>query len=220
VNGDVGDLYDYAALRTLEVSTMFVPRIERPLLVFGSSQSLDVLSDAASEKVGLRRRKGGGGLVLLQPEDVWVDWWIPANDEHWSKDVRESSVRAGVLWHDVLTPRVSLPVTVHRGSLEGERAHRVVCFAGKGPGEVFVAGRKAVGVTQWRVREGSFLSTVLLAHHTRDVLSYLRDVPAGLDEALDTFEFSELATPDTEAMIEDLRQASGARVVLRPAIAA
>ena len=218
MNGDIGDLYDYAAIRAIEVSTMFVPHIERALLVLGSSQSLDVLEGEVSEKVTLRRRKGGGGLVLLHPGDLWIDWWIPSNDEHWSKDVHVSSIRAGTLWRDVVASRVSLPVTVHEGSLAGELAHRMVCFAGKGPGEVFVGGRKAVGVTQWRVREGVFLSTVLATHHLREVLSYLREVPKGLNEALDGYEFSNLTTTDTEAMIEELRRASGARVVVRPSL--
>lgn len=218
MNGNVADLYDYATLRTLDVSTMFVPRIARSLLVLGSSQSIDVLDRAATQNVALRRRKGGGGLVLLGPDDLWVDWWIPANDEREISDVRADSLRVGALWRDVLSSRVALPVTVHQGSLEGELEHRVVCFAGKGPGEVFVAGRKAVGVTQWRVREGSFLSTVLLAQHTSDVLSYLREVPEGLDDALDPFLTSELAPFDAEAMVEELGRASGAQVVLHPAL--
>ena len=57
-----------------------------------------------------------------------------------------------------------------------------MCFAGRGPGEVFVDERKAVGVTQWRVREGVFVSTVLHAGPTTDVLRYPREVPDGLDE--------------------------------------
>jgi lipoate-protein ligase A len=218
VNGGVGDLYDYVALRATEVSTMFVPRIERALLVLGSSQSLDVLDGEVSEKVTLRRRKGGGGLVLLHPNDIWVDWWIPANDEQWSKDVHVSSIRAGMLWRDVVASRVSLPVTVHEGSLEGELAHRMVCFAGKGPGEVFVEGRKAVGVTQWRVREGVFLSTVLATHDSREVLSYLREVPKGLHEALNGYEFSNPTPIDTDAIIDELRRSSGARTVLHPTL--
>jgi lipoate-protein ligase A len=216
VIGEVKELYDYAELRTLEVATMFVPRIERPLLVLGSRQSTDLLDDAATREVVLRRRRGGGGLVLLRPGDVWVDWWVPANDESWSHDVHASSLRAGRIWRDVVAARVTAPVSVHEGSLEGEVAHRVVCFAGKGPGEVFVGGRKAVGVTQWRVREGVFLSTVLPAHNSRETLAYVRDVPAGLDDAFDHDGFGDLASHDTETMLEELHHASGAGEILRP----
>jgi hypothetical protein len=35
----------------------------------------------------------------------------------------------------------------------------LVCFAGRGPGEVFQSGRKLVGLTQWRSREGALFSS-------------------------------------------------------------
>jgi len=34
-----------------------------------------------------------------------------------------------------------------------------------------------VGVTQWRVRDGVFLSTVMPAYSSQDVLGYLNEVP-------------------------------------------
>ena len=38
----------------------------------------------------------------------------------------------------------------------------LVCFAGLGPGEVMVAGRKAVGLSQRRSREGARFQSALL----------------------------------------------------------
>ena len=35
----------------------------------------------------------------------------------------------------------------------------VVCFAGRGPGEVFVGRRKVVGLSQWRARQGALFSS-------------------------------------------------------------
>jgi hypothetical protein len=35
----------------------------------------------------------------------------------------------------------------------------LVCFAGRGPGEVFVGDRKLVGLSQWRSREGALFSS-------------------------------------------------------------
>ncbi len=144
MKGEVEELYDYDALRALPEATMFVVRPSAPTVVLGGSQSLEVLSPVGPTS-GLRRRRGGGGLVLLQPEDVWIDWWIPSSDERWSADVHVMSRRVGGWWGD---------------------------------------DRKVVGVTQWRVREGVFVSTVLHAHSSAPLLRMLRDVPEGLGEAL------------------------------------
>jgi hypothetical protein len=95
-------------------------------------------------------------------------------------------------------------VKVHSGALAGSDAHRVACFAGRGPGEVFVSDRKAVGLTQWRVREGIFISTVLPAGATTDVLGYLEDVPDGLATALDHHTLSSLSIGDREGLVDEL----------------
>jgi lipoate---protein ligase len=184
VNSDVDELYDYGALRALTSPTMLVVRTAAPTLVLGGSQSLDVLDEGRRRDVALRRRRGGGGVVLLQPDDVWIDWWIPAHDERWSPDVHVMSERVGEWWRDALASRLDRTVHVHRGAMSGEHDWRVACFAGRGPGEVFVDDRKAVGVTQWRVREGVFVSTVLPAHPSRLLLDVLAKVPEGLDTAM------------------------------------
>jgi lipoate-protein ligase A len=201
-------LYDYDAVRSESEATMYVVRPDRATLVLGSAQSIDLLDAERSNEVALRRRRGGGGLVLLRPDDLWIDWWIPADDERWRGDVHASSRMAGQWWADVLTPLVRGEVTVHDGPLEGDPAFRLVCFAGRGPGEVFVDEVKAVGVTQWRVREGTFLSTVMHAHGSRDVLRYLKDVPAGLEEALNHEVLSSLSDASPVTLTEALRRTS------------
>jgi lipoate-protein ligase A len=209
VNDRLTELYDYDELRTEEDATMFVVRPERTMLVLGSTQSTELLNPAALGEVPVRRRRGGGGLVLLRPDDLWIDWWIPAADSRWRNDVHATSRMVGEWWADVLRGLVEGVVTVHDGPLEGDPAYRLVCFAGRGPGEVFVDAKKAVGVTQWRVREGSFVSTVMHAHASDDVVHFLHDVPDGLDRALDHQVLSSLIDVSTERVVAALRRASG-----------
>ena len=203
------ELYDYDSLRRDREATMHVVRPTRPTLVLGSAQSSEILDAQRLGEVPLRRRRGGGGLVFLRPDDLWIDWWIPADDPRWRADVHASSTLAGQWWADALRTFVRGEITVHEGPLEGDVAYRLVCFAGRGPGEVFIDGVKAVGVTQWRVREGVFVSTVMHAHESTEVLRFLKEVPDGLDSALNHHVVSSLIGVDPEQLINALRVTTG-----------
>lgn len=208
--GALEELYDYRVLRSLASPTMLVVRTSEPTFVLGGSQSVEVLDAQRRSHVAVRRRRGGGGVVLLQPEDVWIDWWIPSLDVRWSPDVHVTSNRVGEWWRSVLAARLDGEVVMHQGALAGEPAWRVACFAGRGPGEIFVDDRKAVGVTQWRVREGVFVSSVLPSGHSNALLELLADVPDGLARALDhhTLESLGLDGDDvTAALIEQSQPA-------------
>lgn len=202
------ELHDYDQLRTEKSALMLVVQVDQPLLVLGSSQTLDVLNIERLGSTPVRRRRGGGGLVLLQPGDLWVDWWIPSNDARWTDDVHSASNLAGEWWRQALTPMVNGVISLHTGSLEGDPAYRLVCFAGAGPGELFVDGRKAVGVTQWRVREGMFLSSALLEHDSGEITSYLRHVPAGLEAELHHHTMATLGISDASRLSQSLRDVS------------
>jgi lipoate-protein ligase A len=209
VTSQLTELYNYDALRSEPEATLFVVRPDHATLVLGSAQTLDVLDARRVGEIPLRRRRGGGGLVLLRPDDIWIDWWIPVDDVRWRSDVHASSRMAGEWWADVLKEFVRGEITVHDGALEGDLAYRLVCFAGRGPGEVFVDGIKAVGVTQWRVREGIFVSTVMHAHPSTDILGYLREVPVGLDHALNHHVLSSLTDLEPETLIAALSDVGG-----------
>ncbi len=214
MTGDVADLFDYRRLRESVMATMTVVDVAEPIVVLGSAQSLETLRHDSS--VGpVRRRRGGGGVVLAQPDDLWVDWWIPARDPRWSDDVRASAVAAGRWWRDALKGLVTGDVEVHEGPMSGAAQHRVVCFAGRGPGEVFVDGRKAVGLTQWRVREGVLLSSVLPARSSDALLGMLMNVPEGLGDALDHHTRSSLGLDDATSVVDLLARASGSPAVSR-----
>ena len=147
--------------------------------------------------------------MLLRPEDVWVDWWLPSDSPRWSSDLRESSIEVGRRWCSVLQSRTAGEVTVHEGALEGASEFRVACFAGRGPGEVFVDGRKAVGITQWRVREGSLVSSALSAGDSALLVGALADPPPGLLAALDHHTTASLGLDDPASLIDELAGLDG-----------
>jgi lipoate-protein ligase A len=215
VNEAIEELLDYQTLRREGGATMIVAHVTRTTLVLGGNQSPNVVDASKLGATSLRRRRGGGGLVLLRPDDLWIDWWIPANDPRWSSDVHVSSIRAGQWWARELRRYTSETVSVHEGPLQGDPTLRVVCFAGRGPGEVFVGGRKTVGLTQWRVREGVLLSTVMHVQPASDVMEYLASAPQGLREALDHQGLGSLQLGPLDGLAGQLRSNSGPWV-LRP----
>ena len=210
VNDEVEQLYDYDELRRIDEPTVFVVHVRRSAVVLGSRQLTSVLKSNGRELVGVRRRRGGGGLVLLQPGDLWVDWWIPVRDPRWSPDLGTSSIRAGQWWCDALTEEGVGGLNVHGGHVEAGSAADLVCFAGRGPGEVFRDERKVVGITQWRVREGAFVSTVLPGSPSGPLLDLLDAPPVGLLAAMNHHTISTLAIQDVEAVESRLVAAGGA----------
>jgi lipoate-protein ligase A len=202
VTDTVEELYDYDVLRTIDTPTMFVVRVAGPTIVLGGSQSRSVLREGFGD-VGIRRRRGGGGAVLLQPDDLWVDWWIPRSDPRWTFDVHQASYLAGGWWEHALAGLGLLP-HMHRGRVQDDPAFRVACFSGRGPGEIFINDRKAVGVTQWRVREGYFLSTVLHEQDSTHLADFIAETPDGLRSALSHESRSNLQV-DADAILDSLK---------------
>lgn len=208
MTSEVRDLLAYDELRRESSALMVVVTVRRPIIVLGSRQGLDLLAPGV-DPTSVRRRRGGGGAVLAQPGDLWVDWWIPPSDPRWDADVRRSAVAAGQWWRAALAPLTPGDVVVYDGPLEGAAAHQVACFAGRGPGEVFVDGRKAVGLTQWRVREGILLSSVLPAADSAELVGLLADPPDGLAAALTHATTRSLGLDDRDEVIGRLADASG-----------
>ena len=158
--------------------------VERPGLVLGSAQPASVADWAAAADAGVEvvRRRSGGGAVLLQPgRQVWADFFVPADDLLWSDDVTEAARWAGALWSSAVAPFAAEPVSVHTGRLTADRWGKLVCFAGQGPGEVFAGGLKVVGVSQRRNPRRARIQTTarLAARHGTDAAE---EAGPGLDE--------------------------------------
>jgi lipoate-protein ligase A len=134
--------------------TAWVLTVDRPALVLGSTQHEDVVDRAALEARGaeLVRRRSGGGAVWLEPGGtLWVDLLLPRGDPLWDDDVGRAAHWVGAAW----AAAIGNGATVHRGGMVCSAESGRVCFAGLGPGEVTIDGRKAVGVSQRRTRAGA-----------------------------------------------------------------
>jgi lipoate-protein ligase A len=124
-------------------------------VALGSRQPRDVVDPIACRDAGLAvvRRRSGGGAVLLRPDSVvWIDLVLPHGVA--PDDVRASMIWAGERWAGALAGSVDGGLAVHRAGMVCTPWSDLVCFAGIGPGEVLVAGRKFVGLSQRRGRFG------------------------------------------------------------------
>lgn len=97
---------------------------------------------------------------------LWVDAWIPQDDVLWAHDVSVAAEWVGRWWIDALAAvgvgdgaAAHSALSVHRGRSVPGSLGDLVCFAGRGPGEVFLDDRKVVGLSQWRSREGALFSS-------------------------------------------------------------
>lgn len=131
--------------------------VDRPALVLGSTQpphhaDREALSAAGIELV--RRHSGGGAVLLVPGEAVWVDVVVPRDDPLWEQDVGRATYWLGRAWQAALA-HLGLVATVHTGALVVTPWSHLVCFAGLGPGEVSAGGGKLVGISQRRTRSGA-----------------------------------------------------------------
>jgi lipoate-protein ligase A len=92
---------------------------------------------------------------LVPGEVVWIDVVLPAGDPVWDDDVGRAAHWLGDVWVRALAATGVAGGVVHRSGLERRPWSDLVCFAGLGPGEVTVEGRKVVGISQRRTRQGA-----------------------------------------------------------------
>ena len=127
-----------------------------PAVVLGSTQPDGAVAAGARGALDVARRRTGGGAVLVEPgRVVWADLVVPADDSLWQADVGRASWWLGEAWAAALADLGVPGARVHRGGLVPTEWSPWVCFAGLGPGEVTVGGRKVVGLAQRRTRHGA-----------------------------------------------------------------
>ena len=147
-----------AALHERQVPDPALPQIwvhdvTTPALVLGSAQDASVVDREACRDGGVdvvRRRSGGGAVLLLPGEVVWFDVIVPSTHPGWIADVRASMVWLGEHLRAALGAG-----TVHDGGLISTDWSSTICFDGVGPGEVLVDGAKLIGISQRRTRDAA-----------------------------------------------------------------
>ncbi len=150
-----GDAAAFHASTPVAERSVTFHTVERPTLVLGSAQTdadADATIAAALGVDVVRRRSGGGAVLLLPGEFVWADVVVPAGDALWLDDVARSMLWLGRAWTAALA-ELGVPGRVHEGQLEPSTWSKHVCWAGVGTGEVMGGIGKLVGISQRRSRE-------------------------------------------------------------------
>lgn len=175
---------------------------ERSALVLGSAQpESDVDVEAMSRQgVDLVRRRSGGGAVLVEPEDVvWVDVVIPANDQLWNDDVGKAFNWLGDVWLRALDALNIEDVHAHVGALITNEWSRKICFAGLGPGEIVQKNRKIIGISQRRTRAGALFQCAFLKNMRAEKLTSLLNMSREQQtQATRYLQETTLALPETD----------------------
>lgn len=159
VHDSIGDAGEFHASDPTPVRSATFHTVATSTLVLGSAQRVSDVNDRVAGALGIavvKRRSGGGAVLLVPGEFVWLDLVIPAGDALWEDDIGKAMVWVGELWQRSLADiGVSGEVCDVAGGGDGRWA-RQVCFAGIGRGEVVVGDesgeRKVVGVSQRRTR--------------------------------------------------------------------
>jgi lipoate-protein ligase A len=180
VNRVRGSAADFHARDLPDTAAVWQFEVEHPAIVLGSRQTADVLDAEACQRrhVEIVRRRSGGGVVLLVPGATeWIDVVVPAGDRHWDDDIRRSMIGVGERWVEALHAVVAGELTVHRGSMMRTAWSELSCFAGIGPGEVLLDGVKLVGLSQRRTRRAARFQCALNRHFDVELVTELLGAP-------------------------------------------
>ena len=170
-----GDAGTFHAIDPAPVRTATFHTVEVPTLVLGSAQTEAEVDARVASTMGVQvvRRRSGGGAVLLMPDEfVWLDLVVPVDDPLWDVDVARAMVWVGELWQSVLA-EFGAPGHVHREAMVRADWSRAVCWAGVGTGEVMAERGKLVGISQRRTRALARFQTMCHLHWRPELVAAL-----------------------------------------------
>ena len=181
-SGPAGALHGAWPLADPGVRSVALCRVEGPSVVLGSTQPDTDVDRTRAEQVGLSviRRRSGGGAVLVAPGDpVWIDAWVPRGDQWWDDDVARAFDWLGETWTRALHSLGYADLSPHRGGFRScSRWSSLVCFGGVGTGEVVTGdGHKVVGLAQRRTRDGAWFHSACVLHWEPAPLLDVLDLP-------------------------------------------
>ncbi len=131
--------------------TVMPVHIGEPMLIVGSTQTVDL----ANGTVPVLRRRSGGGAVLLHPDSaVWVDVVVPRHHPLYETQIERSSMWLATAIQREFAGDFELPLDIARVNGIDQFGH-LLCFGGIGIGELTCAGRKVIGVAQRRGKWGA-----------------------------------------------------------------
>jgi len=193
-----------------------------PAVVIGSAQAASDFDGERLAASGLElvRRRSGGGAVLVAPRrQLWLDVFLPSGDALAESDVGKSffwlgDAFAGALARVLGKSERQAAIEVHRGPAQRTPWSKVLCYGALGAGEVTVAGRKVVGMSQRRDRSGAWIhSMAQLAAGAGDLAELLVGSASERAEARAVLEETglpageDLFDPLTEELLGSLAQA-------------
>lgn len=178
----VGDAGDFHVADPEPRRTATFHEVEVPTYVLGSSQPENTVDRRVADRLGVRvvrRRSGGGGVLLVPGEYVWLDLVIPSDDPLWSPDVARAMHWAGELWRGALEG-FGIGSNRYDGPLVRSEWSSVVCFAGLGAGELVATdrpGSKLVGISQRRTRGWARVQTMCHLRWRPELMAALTAAP-------------------------------------------
>jgi len=203
--GDAATLHAFEP-PPVEKPCLVVAELQRPALVLGSTQKIEMADRVRAHEHALdivRRRSGGSSVVLVPGGHIWLDAWIPFGDPLWTDDVAAAAVPLGEAWLSTMTNLGWTGLRVHTGGAEAAPWSDLVCFAGRGPGEVITAdGRKLLGLSQRRTRK--WIRLQCLVHRRWSAA----DALAGLSLSEEQRCVAEMALRDAVAVVGSVDEAA------------
>ncbi len=174
-------------LPTTPVPHLWWFRPETAAVVLGSTQNESVLDrkECARRHIDVVKRRSGGGVVLVGPDlTLWLDVLLPRDHVLWDDDIGRATWWLGDSWAESLTELGLGGLQVHHGGLESSAMSRLVCFAGRGPGEVFRGRAKVVGISQRRTRDWARFQCALSLRWDAETLAACLVDPSIDDDAV------------------------------------